>query len=65
MNRDTHIEEFYNEIKEQFSTTERTMGEFKVLKYFSITLVLWVDIVSTLTLWSSSIFPTLEGGEKA
>jgi hypothetical protein len=40
MNNDTHIGEFHNEIKEQFNTTERTMGEFKILKYFSITLVL-------------------------
>jgi hypothetical protein len=40
VHNDTHIGEFHGKINEQFSTTERITGEFKVPIYFSITLVL-------------------------
>ena len=41
MNNNTHIGEFHGKINEQSSQIERTTSEFKVPKYFSITLVLF------------------------
>jgi hypothetical protein len=35
----THIGEFHGKIEEQSSQVERTMGEYKVPKYFYITMV--------------------------
>jgi hypothetical protein len=40
VHNDAHIGEFHGKINEQFSTTERIMGEFKVPIYFSITYMI-------------------------